>query len=534
MVMKTIPLKIYRPTAEKQKILDSALARYHAALQYLLDSTKPQMEQIKKQANDGSGFRTRRIGAAIPADSLKELNRFGVQPFKDSLKLDYANLILGYFAAQKRDEKAGYPKFSLDDAGLNREFRRLLEQFEIDKLSKHDMRSALFRLYPKYYATHSMLFGRYAKSRDYCLLYDERKDRFYAKLYLMNVKDPSRRGGICRQSTSRLRYLLPNGQMEYLEHDNRKERYLVLPLSYGAWQERYLRMALADPKMIKTARLEKRGKEYYLNVSMRIVEPAPKKTKACLGISRSLMGIVSYAVSDEQKRMIGKGIIGEGRIGRLTKNDYHSVTNTLCKIAKMYDAQTVGYRLGEKSDFLSFEHSRPVLTGGEYNKLITMLGYKLALSALPRPVLVSPRGTFYTCPRCGKNTHKNRFNKTIFICVECGYTGKVEEVGTSNLAHILGVYQSKKIVFQVRELPDAYEFFHKEMGISFQTRKQAYLLCVNAFYEYLENLIEQKRDQKLLFSNMPIEKQKKRYSLYQRLFHVKSLRDEIVILNAQE
>ena len=62
---------------------------------------------------------------------------------------------------------------------------------------------------------------------------------------------------------------------------------------------------------------------------------------------------------------------------------------------------------------------------------------------------MSPRGLFYTCPRCGVHTMKNRFMHDKFMCIRCGYTGEIlERVGALNAAQRLRKYGGSRPPFK--------------------------------------------------------------------------------------
>ena len=91
MVVKTLQLKLHNPSKTKRRIMDEALLNYSYALQYLLDSTHDRIRRIRSEAERAGRGRMRRVAALIDKKELQELNKFGVEPFKDSLKMDYAS-----------------------------------------------------------------------------------------------------------------------------------------------------------------------------------------------------------------------------------------------------------------------------------------------------------------------------------------------------------------------------------------------------------------------------------------------------------
>jgi IS605 OrfB family transposase len=58
--------------------------------------------------------------------------------------------------------------------------------------------------------------------------------------------------------------------------------------------------------------------------------------------------------------------------------------------------------------------------------------YKAAMAGVPT-VLVDPRNTSRTCPKCLLTTKKNRPTRDLFRCVNCGWTAPADYVGALNI-----------------------------------------------------------------------------------------------------
>jgi len=64
--------------------------------------------------------------------------------------------------------------------------------------------------------------------------------------------------------------------------------------------------------------------------------------------------------------------------------------------------------------------------------------YKAAAKGVP-VVLVDPRNTSRTCPRCGTIDRKNRRTREEFRCVSCGLAGSADRIAATNIAARAGV-----------------------------------------------------------------------------------------------
>lgn len=514
MATLTLALKILSPTKIKRQILDDAIGRYNKALQYLLCHTRPLCREIEQQMKEGRACSTRYIVSRLDKALLKELNAFGVQPFKDALKLDYAITLLTYLSLKKVQKHVRYPMVSLDEEDFQKEFVYLVEKESLDPRQ-------ISRLFDKYEAKTSLFFGRYSPVRDYCLLYNQASGRFYAKMYLMNVKDKNRRGNILRQN-SQLQYLTKEGG--YLEEDNRHERYLVVPLSFGKHQLQLLRQGMENPEMFKTARLQKRKNGYYLNVNIEVKAPKGKKATNFMGVTRSLHHSVHYTICDKKKNILDTGWL---TADLQSKNSFHQLANQLADLAQKYSAHVIAYRLNSKGDHLWVEDAYPQMSTGQYNKLISMLGYKLELKGQEAPTVVSPRGVFYTCPKCGKNTSRNRLTPQVFLCVRCGHSSALEPNGSYNLATRLLTYQNKKIKFKVEKIGDRVRIYNDILHLSFEGKQDE--SCLKQFYCYLEEKIEQLRGEKIALEQIETGEQKKYLSHLKRFLEINDVRKEVQV-----
>ncbi|MCX7772866.1 MAG: transposase, partial [Clostridia bacterium] len=205
MGLRTIILKLHKPSQAKKLILDKAFVNYNNALAFLLEKAHPHLTEIKEHCRGrGGSFSILSLSKWVDAAMSRELNKFGVQPFKDSLRLEFATLLAGYIKRQETMPDLEYPR----------------------------VRTGSY--------SHSIYFCRYDTKRNCCLLFDEVTKRYYAKLYLMNNaharvrKDVSSAGaGLMHVAKDR----------RFLERNRKKEAYLVCPLDFGRWQEDMLKEA---------------------------------------------------------------------------------------------------------------------------------------------------------------------------------------------------------------------------------------------------------------------------------------------------
>ena len=184
MAYRTLTLKIYHPGREKRRIMDEALAHYAKALQFLLDSCREGAEAL---ARLGRPVTRAALLALTGGERTRQLNRFDVQPFKDSLKIDFAAVMKLYLAQRARSPRTGYPRAWLAPEQLDEMLGRLIGACDAGRVSDAVFARRLDGLLDRFGRIHSLYFGRYSFRRDWCLLVDGNAGRYYAKLHLLNA-----------------------------------------------------------------------------------------------------------------------------------------------------------------------------------------------------------------------------------------------------------------------------------------------------------------------------------------------------------
>lgn len=456
MGLRTIILKLHKPGKSKQMLLDKAITNYNIAFSFLLRKAYENLEEIQSRlSGNSSRFTTFALSKWIDKKTLKELNEYDVQPFKDSLKLDFGMTLASYLRLKEVEPEVGFP--SMGD------------------ITAHIGSTGLRPIY----------FCRYDTMRCYCLLYDRKKDRYYVKLYLANnrnaktVPDRSERCG-------RLVYIHKEGGI--MENGRRKESFIIVPLSFGKWQEKVLKEALERPECLRTAKLYKKGGAYYLAVSIDTGDAASIKTINYMGISRGLKNKLNYTVVDQKGELLSQGTIADGNRKPeavmqqykkgLPLNDLHVDANLITDIAVASKAQVIVQNLREKGDGITWgirdkdelqaeykQEIRPEYRMRDYNRLTGLLDYKLPGQGLPPPVKVSSVDIFATCCSCGRNSKSNRSMKDLFICVACGATMEIEKLGSLNLAKKLIHYNSSRIKIKVTRIHEGIWFTNKLLGL---------------------------------------------------------------------
>ena len=103
--------------------------------------------------------------------------------------------MVAWLSLRKAQKGARYPQI-LEEADFDRQFSAALDAFDAGEIGREELRLRLERLYNGLGIRKPLLFGRYAKNRDYCLLYDKAHGRFYAKPVSYTHLLPKRRSSL--------------------------------------------------------------------------------------------------------------------------------------------------------------------------------------------------------------------------------------------------------------------------------------------------------------------------------------------------
>jgi putative transposase len=509
MAYKTLMLQLYRPSRRKCTWMDRALLRYSRALQMLLTRFEYQIDTL---AESGAKISQRKLLALIDKKTGKDLNEFHVQPFKDSLKIEFASLAASYIEQKRKNPRARYPLAYLDPADYRAAVSRCIERFEKEETSRGKFKSDCSKVIERAGRLRSLYFGRYAVNRDYCLLYDKFKDRFYAKLYLLNSLD----GYFSKTVTSSLSLRYVAKGMPAVSNQAGKKRYVIVPLAFGKRQYEDLKKALENPGLLHTARLTKKKGRYYLMVNMQC-EPAPLlSTTSTMGVSRSPFGGLNYTVFDRGGKFLKHGRIAE----QAAPNQIlYSLCNRIVKTAWENRSQVILEANGGKNDQMPLQDDR-CLSNGQYAALTGILKYKLPEKRLPPPVEVSANGLFFTCPRCANRTFRNRISSELFACIECGYASEAEWIGSENLAGRLIKYQRDKVPLTVTKQKDSLLFYNRTLG--FECTLPQNVTDYQPMYDELSRYL---RDLGGAFQNDP-----KKYAVWKKLCRSPDLRAAVRLI----
>ncbi len=483
MITRTITLQIYKPGRTKSGLLLLTMNRYAAALQYLLDRYRPEINALRGRDEIPAQYELRKLPAK---DALDALNVYEIGPFKDALKLDFA-MLAGSYLSLSRTRRTSYP--------LVRTAGEDLENLIKDPKASPARISAAFE---KYNSPRSLLFGRYDTGRDFCLLKDELSGRYYAKLYLFPASSTLRKSYTESRKLA-LRYVAEKDT--YLETRKQLERYLLFPLSYGRKEKAFLDEA--GPGAFRMARLHYRGGKFYLAISIaaECEEPAPSKTY--LGAARGLGCPIHITITGLEADVQKTLSLGEPPYPQTPSSRLHSLANRIIEAAQKNQSQILfegpGYdaplALRKSASFRADCETAPqdnkgeALTAADYRKLVSLLPYKAAVAGLPAPIPISPLRLYQTCPSCGHAGRANRLLPDILICTKCGFSIDTAAAGSLNLVRRFKKYKKQPVVFSYSYEPSGLRMYNEPLGAEFYLPSSGRM--EHDFYDSLEKYLEE-------------------------------------------
>ncbi len=506
MAYRTLTLKIYRPGLRKRRIMDEALDHYARALQYLLDDCRSEVEKL---ALSGRPVTRAALLALAGGERARRLNDFDAQPFKDSLKIDFAAVMKLYLAQRERSPRAGYPRAWLSSARFDEMLGRLIGAFDAGRVEDTAFARRLDGLVERFGRVHSLYFGRYSFRRDWCLLVDAQSGRYYAKLHLLNAAHrlPGETGG------GDLRVVAPGLPPAIPPAGPR--RYIVVPLAFGRYQLDTLEQARREPSMLHTARLVRRDGAYYLVVNVETARPAERATRSFLGVARAPAGGLLCSLCGPRG---GEGENFTIPPGPASPQRLYILAKALRGRAAAEGAQVILEADGGRRD--GAPDGENLLSGAEYERLGAILDYKLPEEGLPPPVRVSANGLFYTCPECGARTRRNRPAPGLFACVECGYATPADYAASMSLARRLIRYRSDRVPLTAVRRGDALVVKNRSLG--FTCELPDFDGDYTPVYRALEKLVKTSR----------FESDPKRYAMLRKLREAAHIRDAVRIVGA--
>lgn len=466
--------------------MDEALMNYTRAFQYLLQRANDEIEEITSNFIDEKGqYRTYNIKNWFRGDIDTKLNDFSIEPFKDSIKIDFSGVMAEYLTKKKMGEAINFPSGYINEQENEKKAIKVLHSLG-DNYENTNNYNSLIQGQKK---TRPIYFCRYSERRNFCILYSPEENKYYAKVYLMNVKNEKRKIAISN-SSQKLIYINKNKD-DFIDN-GRKNCYLLFPLAFGKYQEEYLREAQNKPEVLKTARLYKKGEEYFLSINIEVEKKKCIETSSYLGLSRSLVNTVNCTIVDNEGEQLSFSGIASWTED-FEESEINRLANEILELARKNHSQIILENLNKIGDKLGWVEKNgrsyyPIININKYNRLASIIENKVNEYELPKPIRVSGVGIYYTCPNCLSYSETNRFSKDRIICTCCGYTKDLEEVGGIILARKLIKYSKDRVKFFLETTPKGIRIINKILNFEFYPSDP--FNCTNELKKEIGKLIQ--------------------------------------------
>jgi len=461
-VFLTAKFKVHNPSKRKQAALDTALEQYTYAYQFLLDWCKANLSTLEEQGQSNGRYRETLIRGLLPKRSEFPDIKFHSSCF-EALQIDVSGAITSYLALKTEFPETNFPTCrNPQDAS----YPNALDEFStfVGSLSEENerrnrmLKNARGSVMPVYFSRPDAV----PKARNFSLLRDPEKDRFYALVYIAsdNTLEPLSSTGNLERMGWAAKSGDPEAPRPKLTATTRSA--LVLSLEMGKWhKERFLDPSMLGDANVRSAFLSrdesKKGKQYYFNVTFEY-DPEAIKPETYIGVDRGIANLIGLTVIDKKgsilhqelhpgdelqryqqidfkwrknRQKAGKDISGHAYVRRRDEQLCHELANVIVERARQYKSQVVmEYLRGFKEQKRDFG----MLKRSPLQRIEQILEYKLLLAGLPPLRTVGPAYTSQQCPECKHTERGNRTTQSDFKCKGCGYETNADLNGGHNIA----------------------------------------------------------------------------------------------------
>jgi IS605 OrfB family transposase len=196
---------------------------------------------------------------------------------------------------------------------------------------------------------------------------------------------------------------------------------------------------------------------FYLLVACAVETPEPRAVQDVLGVD---LGLVNLATDSDGERHTGEVVERKrrtyahrrrnlqrkgthsakrklrhlkGKQARFQRNENHRISKRLVQKAQDTARAIALEELGGLRERVTVRRpQRARHANWSYAQLRQYIAYKAERAGVP-VVLVDPRGTSRSCPRCGHCDQANRRTQERFSCVVCGYAGLADHIAAQNI-----------------------------------------------------------------------------------------------------
>jgi putative transposase len=579
-MIKTLQVKVHNPSNYKKMLLDRTIKNYNRAYNEMLVDAQQNIENIKQFYISKSGkYSAQQIAKFFSGKDFHK--KFGLEPLYDSLKSDVAASVASYLELLKTDDNTSFPYIKSSNKEIKYKINlinsSIVNNIELTNEEIHKAEQEIKELEGTLNKNNKLLpisYGRYDIDRDCCLLYSPKRNKYYAKLYIMG-RDESKKMFFNYKSQTATNTNLNLDELFYIpsfekyEVDNTKpQAYILVPLEFGRWHESYLKLARKGVAKLSAMKLIKRNGDFYLDIPIDVhVENKQYTPENKCGIDMGVENIATITITDNKNEVIYSKRFNKSEVSinemtyqqaidkyidelsdaqskgkselpnhkKFIDGYLHTIANEIVKTVIQYKAQVNVEDLtkmnkskwyvckNKKFDKFTNKGKNTVVKNinrWAYGQLQNIIAQKMSMNNAPKINKINPRFTSETCSKCGHNEvvsskgqNKNRESQDVFICKKCGLVYNADENAAINIAN----YYDKVITLKPKEKDGIFYIKHPQFkfeGIG-TTPEQS-----------LNGFIEKLKEYKIKYDTIPKEDKQKGSKLAKQYAILKKLEED--------
>lgn len=216
---------------------------------------------------------------------------------------------------------------------------------------------------------------------------------------------------------------------------------------------------------IKESKIKNVNGVWYCFLLIEISEPKPKGYKRMMGVDLGLAKIATLADWNGRNTKFFRGEqlrrkrqhyynlrkklhpkLKQGNVYKVLKRNgqkesnwirttNHQISRAIVNVAIKNKRTIVLENLTGITERLKVnKKTRRMLSGWSFRQLADFIKYKARLAGLPDVLVIDPRGTSKTCPKCKYTSRSNRKSQERFKCNKCNYESNADRVASMNIA----------------------------------------------------------------------------------------------------
>lgn len=490
--------KLHNPSTSKKKVLDHVFEAYTLGMTDLLELGQQNLDLLRDWGRVTSKtktgikakdkFQENTITPLLPGSGQIDLPIAAC--LKEALLSDVGSLLASHLSLELIGEEAGFP--SARDPSPEG-WQNVLEDFALVSGDVEDENESKKRLLRR--ARGSVMPVHFARSRDFTLLVDKNKGRFFAWLKLLPAKHYLGKETVIDQGN-----LVDMNTGEVFK--KKSSTSFLLPVSLGRrnddwhWQYNHFILPLMSGQAkVKAAKLVKeearQGVDYYLHVSFAFDCPELYTPQTYLGVDRGVFFSMAYGIVGKDGSIIkmahkddgfrheriaaGKRVqVKQARGKSVTVKDYRQ--KQLDSILHVVINDIIDKAIAHKS-MIVLEDLNIKIKGKFYKsawrKMHKMLEYKCKLAGVP--IWKGGIWAAYSsqiCIVCGERNKGRKRDWKPFECPDCGAVYHSDEGAGINIA--------RRVMYRKKDWKGkgGYWAFHKsfaneaDFGTKIDLRKQ--------------------------------------------------------------